>query len=163
MLPAAARVTATTPSHRHEHVVYESPQFRAGARAPAVGRGLWQNRRLGEFAPSWDPAGDHSPNTLFAASFAQEGFALDIPSPETYYRFLPEHHVKRIYRRGVKVKGSGMTPNCCTSRRALQARWPVQATLGHPPRTSRPTGGVFPGARHTRVARPALDGPAAGR
>ena len=24
-----------------------------------------------------------------------------------YYRFLPEHHVKRIYRRGVKVKGLG--------------------------------------------------------
>ncbi|MFG2872789.1 transposase [Streptomyces sp. NPDC048338] len=65
----------------------------------------WQNRRLAEFAPSWDPGGDHSPNTLFAASFAQEGFDLDIPSPETYYRFLPEHHVKRIYRRGVKVKG----------------------------------------------------------
>ncbi|MFD5741271.1 transposase [Streptomyces massasporeus] len=66
---------------------------------------VWQNRRLGEFAPSWDPGGDHSPNTLFAASFAQEGFDLDIPSPETYYRFLPEHHVKRIYRQGVKVKG----------------------------------------------------------
>ncbi|MEE4545766.1 transposase [Streptomyces sp. V4-01] len=66
---------------------------------------VWQNRRLGEFAPSWDPGGDHSPNTLFAASFAQEGFDLNIPSPETYYRFLPEHHVKRIYRRGVKVKG----------------------------------------------------------
>jgi hypothetical protein len=66
---------------------------------------VWQNRRLGEFAPSWDPGGDHSPNTLFAASFAQEGFDLDIPSPETYYRFLPEHHVKRIHRRGVKVKG----------------------------------------------------------
>ncbi|MFI9341250.1 transposase [Streptomyces sp. NPDC052773] len=65
----------------------------------------WQNRRLGEFAPCWDPGGNHSPNTLFAASFAQEGFDLDIPSPETYYRFLPEHHVKRIYRRGVKVKG----------------------------------------------------------
>lgn len=30
---------------------------------------------------------------------------MDIPSPETYYRFLPEHHVKRIYRRGVKIKG----------------------------------------------------------
>ncbi|MEW1999796.1 transposase [Streptomyces coelicoflavus] len=67
--------------------------------------GTWQNRRLGGFAPCWDPGGDHSPNTLFAASFAQEGFDLDIPSPETYYRFLPEHHVKRIYRRGVKVKG----------------------------------------------------------
>ncbi|MFD0651624.1 transposase [Streptomyces malaysiensis] len=66
---------------------------------------IWQNRRLGDFTPSWDPGGDHSPNTLFAASFAQEGFDLDIPSPESYYRFLPEHHVKRIYRRGVKVKG----------------------------------------------------------
>lgn len=32
------RVTATTPPRRHEHVVYESPQFRAGARAPAVGK-----------------------------------------------------------------------------------------------------------------------------
>ncbi|MFI1307153.1 transposase [Streptomyces sioyaensis] len=66
---------------------------------------VWQNRRLGEFAPCWDPGGDHSPNSLFAASFAQEGFAMDIPSPDSYYRFLPEHHVKRIYRRGVKIKG----------------------------------------------------------
>jgi len=28
---------------------------------------IWQNRELGEFAPSWDPGGTHSPNTLFAA------------------------------------------------------------------------------------------------
>jgi hypothetical protein len=35
---APQRVTATTPPRRHEHVVYESPQFRAGARAPAVGK-----------------------------------------------------------------------------------------------------------------------------
>ncbi|MEU7205912.1 hypothetical protein [Streptomyces sp. NPDC045470] len=54
---------------------------------------VWQNRSLGKFAPSWDPGGDHSPNSLFAASFAQEGFDLDIPSPESYYRHLPAHHV----------------------------------------------------------------------
>ncbi|MFI6689256.1 transposase [Streptomyces sp. NPDC050485] len=65
----------------------------------------WQNRRLGEFAPSWDPGGGHSPNSLFAASFAQEGFAMDIPSPESYYQFLPRHHLKRIHRQGVKIKG----------------------------------------------------------
>ncbi|MEU3030364.1 transposase [Streptomyces incarnatus] len=67
---------------------------------------VWQNRRLGEYAPSWDPGGDHSPNSLFAASFAQSGFPMDIPSPDLYYRLLPEHQVKRIDpRRGVKVKG----------------------------------------------------------
>ncbi len=31
------RATATTPTPRHGHVVYESSQFRAGIRAPAVG------------------------------------------------------------------------------------------------------------------------------
>lgn len=67
---------------------------------------VWQNRRLGEYAPTWDPVGDHSPNSLFAASFAQSGFPMDIPSPDLYYRLLPEHQVKRIDpRRGVKVKG----------------------------------------------------------
>lgn len=32
------RVTATTPTHRRGHVVYGSSQFRAGTRAPAVGK-----------------------------------------------------------------------------------------------------------------------------
>ncbi|MFE7567749.1 transposase [Streptomyces sp. NPDC057539] len=67
---------------------------------------VWQNRRLSDYAPAWDPGGDHSPNSLFAASFAQTGFAMEIPQPELYYRFLPEHQVKRIHgRRGVKIKG----------------------------------------------------------
>ena len=34
---------------------------------------VWQQRKLGEYAPSWDPDGTHSPNSLFAASFAQAG------------------------------------------------------------------------------------------
>ncbi|MBX9423851.1 transposase [Streptomyces lateritius] len=67
---------------------------------------IWQNRRLGEYAPSWDPGGDHSPNSLFAASFAQGGFAMEIPSPELYYKVLPEHAVKKIDKqRGVKIRG----------------------------------------------------------
>lgn len=40
---------------------------------------VWQNRRLGEFAPSWDPGGDHSPNTLFAASFARRASTWTFP------------------------------------------------------------------------------------
>jgi hypothetical protein len=66
---------------------------------------VWQNRRLGEHAPSWDPAGGHSPNTLFAAAMAQGGFALQIPAPELYYQLLPAHHVKIAGNRGVKVGG----------------------------------------------------------
>src|SRR3954471_24251830 len=42
---------------------------------------VWQRRALREYAPAWDPDGIHSPNTLFAASFAQTGFAMQIPSP----------------------------------------------------------------------------------
>ena len=68
--------------------------------------GTWQNRTLGEASPHWDPGGQHSPNTLFAASFAQAGFAMSIPSPELFYELLPVHHVKRIDpKRGVKIKG----------------------------------------------------------
>ncbi|WP_129286963.1 DDE-type integrase/transposase/recombinase [Streptomyces sp. GZWMJZ-114] len=68
--------------------------------------GIWQKRRLGAFAPHWDPGGDHSPNSLMAASFEQGGFALEIPSPQLYYKLLPEHTVKKIdAQRGVKIRG----------------------------------------------------------
>src|SRR2546430_1518977 len=66
---------------------------------------IWQNRVLGEHAPAWDPGGQHSPNTLFAAAMAQGGFALQIPTPELYYELLPAHHVKIHGWRGVKVRG----------------------------------------------------------
>jgi len=66
---------------------------------------IWQNRRLGEHAPSWDPIGGHSPNTLFAAAMAQGGFAMQIPSPELYYQLLPAHHVAIHAQRGVKIRG----------------------------------------------------------
>jgi len=66
---------------------------------------VWQNRRLGEHAPSWDPGGQHSPNSLFAAAMGQSGFALTISPPESYYALLPSHYVKIHRRRGVKVGG----------------------------------------------------------
>jgi transposase InsO family protein len=65
---------------------------------------VWQNRKFGEYGPCWDPGGDHSPNTLFAAAMAQGGFSLEIPRPELYYELLPAHHVK-IHTRGVKIRG----------------------------------------------------------
>jgi hypothetical protein len=65
---------------------------------------VWQNRRLGEHAPAWDPGGQHSPNTLFAAAMGQGGFALQIPTPELYYQLLPVHRVG-IHRRGVSILG----------------------------------------------------------
>lgn len=66
----------------------------------------WQRRRLGEYAPHWDPGGDHSPNSLLAAAFEQGGFAMQIPRPELYYQLLPETAVQKIDpRRGVKVRG----------------------------------------------------------
>jgi hypothetical protein len=66
---------------------------------------VWQNRKFGEYGPSWDPGGDHSPNTLFAAAMAQGGFSLEIPRPELYYELLPAHHVKIHGKRGVKIRG----------------------------------------------------------
>ena len=66
---------------------------------------VWQRRQLGEYAPGWDPDGSHSPNSLFAASFAQAGFAMQIPSPDLFYELLPAHYVSRISRRGVKIRG----------------------------------------------------------
>jgi hypothetical protein len=66
---------------------------------------VWQRRKLGEYAPSWDPDGIHSPNSLFAASFAQTGFAMEIPSPELFYELLPVHFVRIDPRRGVKIRG----------------------------------------------------------
>jgi hypothetical protein len=66
---------------------------------------VWQRRQLGEYAPGWDPDGSHSPNSLFAASFAQAGFAMQIPSPDLFYELLPAHYASRISRRGVKIRG----------------------------------------------------------
>jgi len=66
---------------------------------------VWQRRRLGEYAPGWDPDGAHSPNSLFAASFAQAGFAMQIPSPDLFYELLPAHYISGISRRGVKIRG----------------------------------------------------------
>jgi len=66
---------------------------------------VWQRRQLGEYAPSWDPGGVHSPNSLFAASFAQAGLAMEIPSPELFYELLPPHYVRIDARRGVKIRG----------------------------------------------------------
>lgn len=66
--------------------------------------GIWQNRKFGEYGPGWDPGGDHSPNTLFAAAMAQGGFSLEIPAPELYYELLPAHNVM-IHQRGVKIRG----------------------------------------------------------
>ncbi|REE98331.1 transposase [Thermomonospora umbrina] len=65
---------------------------------------VWQNRVLGESAPAWDPGGRHSPNTLFAASLVQGGFAMAIPSPDLFYELLPSRNVSKIDpRRGAKV------------------------------------------------------------
>jgi hypothetical protein len=66
---------------------------------------IWQNRRLGEYAPCWDPAGDHSPNTLLAAAMGQGGFAMQIPRPELFYQLLPAQFAKVHGQRGVKVRG----------------------------------------------------------
>ncbi|MBD0746732.1 hypothetical protein BG418_34455 [Streptomyces sp. CBMA152] len=65
---------------------------------------VWQNRQLGEHAPPWAPEERHSPNTLFAASFAQGGFGLRVPSADSYYGVLPASYVKIHRKRGVKIK-----------------------------------------------------------
>ena len=66
---------------------------------------IWQNRILTDCAPSWDPGGTHSPNSLFAAAIHQGGFAVQIPDPDLYYGLLPATWVKIHGRRGVKVRG----------------------------------------------------------
>ncbi|MCX4502199.1 transposase [Streptomyces anulatus] len=66
---------------------------------------IWQNHALGEYAPSWEPGGHHSPNSLFAAAMHQGGWAMQIPTPELYYRLLRKHHVMIHPRRGVKILG----------------------------------------------------------
>ncbi|MFJ4873242.1 transposase [Streptomyces sp. NPDC088757] len=66
---------------------------------------IWQNRRLDQYAPAWDPGGRHSPNTLFAMAAARDGIALQIPDPTLYHHLLPAHFVKLHGRRGVKIGG----------------------------------------------------------
>ncbi|MEV8426884.1 transposase [Streptomyces niveus] len=66
---------------------------------------VWQNRKLDQYSPAWDPGGRHSPNTLFAAAAARDGISLEIPDPSLYYELLPTHFVKIDRRRGVKVGG----------------------------------------------------------
>lgn len=86
---------------------------------------VWQNRRLDQYAPAWDPGGLHSPNTLFAAAAARDGIALEIPEPSLYYELLPAHFVKIDGRRGVKVGGfwyGGGSPVLEPYRSRLSAR-----------------------------------------
>ncbi|MGA5704556.1 transposase [Peterkaempfera bronchialis] len=66
---------------------------------------VWQNRRLDQYAPAWDPGGRHSPNTLFAAAAARDGIALQIAGADLYHHLLPAHYVKIHGRRGVKIGG----------------------------------------------------------
>ena len=66
---------------------------------------VWQNRRLDQHAPAWDPGGRHSPNTIFAAAAARDGICLEIPRPSLYYELLPARFVKIDRRRGVKIGG----------------------------------------------------------
>ncbi|GIF15469.1 DDE-type integrase/transposase/recombinase [Actinoplanes teichomyceticus] len=67
--------------------------------------GYWQNRKLDGAGPAWDPTGDHSPNTLFAAAMEQDGFAMEIPRPELYYEVLRQHYLANQPNRGVHVGG----------------------------------------------------------
>jgi hypothetical protein len=66
---------------------------------------IWQARQLGEYAPSWDPGGRHSPNSLIAAAMAQGGFALQVPGPDLYFELLRSHSVGLYDPRGVKIRG----------------------------------------------------------
>ncbi|WP_434600066.1 hypothetical protein [Streptomyces sp. A5-4] len=66
---------------------------------------IWQNHALGEYAPSWEPGGQHSPNSLFAAAMHQGGWAMQIPTPDLYYKLLRKHDVMIHPRRGVKILG----------------------------------------------------------
>ncbi|MEU9981346.1 transposase [Streptomyces sp. NPDC050856] len=87
---------------------------------------VWQNRRLGEYAPAWGPGEEHSPNTLFAAAMNQGGFALQIPQPELYYLLLPRHYVKIHARRGVKIGGLWYGKD----QAALGEHWDQPSTRG---------------------------------
>jgi transposase len=86
---------------------------------------IWQNRKLDQYAPAWDPGGQHSPNTLFAAAAARDGISLEIPGPSLYYELLPAHFVKIDGRRGVKVGGlwyGGSSPELAPYRGTLSSR-----------------------------------------
>jgi hypothetical protein len=86
---------------------------------------VWQNRKPGQYAPAWDPGGQHSPNTLFAAAAARDGISLEIPSPDLYYELLPAHFVKIDGRRGVKAGGlwyGGSSPELAPYGGSLSSR-----------------------------------------
>jgi hypothetical protein len=126
---------------------------------------VWQRRQLGEYAPSWDPGGIHSPNSLFAASFAQAGFAMEIPSPELFYELLPVHYISNISRRGVQIRGLWYDGTALKDYRGTRSGTGRQAQggVGRSPRSPGPAQRIFPGPDHSRLARPGLDGHAAGR
>ena len=121
---------------------------------------IWQNRRPRRIRPGWDPGGDHSPNTLFAAAMEQGGFALQIPAAELYYELLPAHHVAIHGRRGVKIRGLWYDGAALDPYRdePLRARRAAQGQVGHPPRPARP-----PGSCSSRTPRPTTGTRCAGR
>ena len=65
---------------------------------------VWQARALGQHRPHWCADSQQSPNSLFATSMGQAGWAMQIPDPELYYRLLESVAVK-VTERGVLVHG----------------------------------------------------------
>ncbi len=116
-------------------------------------------------------------NSLFAASFAQAGFAMNIPSPELFYELLPVHYVQRIdprcwakirglwyhdadllgpylgqrSTRGGKHKGHGVVRRDPRGRRQVFFHDPISHDWLRLPWTGLPPGGQAPAFGDARV------------
>ncbi|MET7304877.1 Mu transposase C-terminal domain-containing protein, partial [Embleya sp. NPDC005575] len=98
-----SNLTAPTPPNRHGHVVYESLQFRAGTRAPAVGKAGWQNRPHDGLRDPSHPGRPFTPNEKYAALVEACGYVPVALSGQDYVELLPaEWRVVNDY--GVRVK-----------------------------------------------------------
>ncbi len=97
------QASATGPTLHCEHVVYESSQFRAGIRAPAVGKSGWQNRPHDGLRDPAAPGRSFTPNEKYATLVEACGYVPVALSGDDYVELLPSlWRVVNDY--GIKIK-----------------------------------------------------------
>ncbi|MFD7661289.1 transposase [Streptomyces sp. NPDC059788] len=106
--------------------------------------GVWQKRKLGEYAPAWDPDGSHSPNSVVRADRLRDGHPLPravlraAARPLRPHRQAPRGEDPRTLVR--RHRGPAGLP-----RPAVDAGRQAQGQVAHPPRPAGPAPGVLPG------------------
>jgi len=87
------------------HIVYESPQVRAGILAPSIGKACWQSRPYDGLRDPAAPGRMFTPNEMYAALVEAVGYVPVILSADDYVELLPARwrHRRTARRQGGQI------------------------------------------------------------